>query len=83
MENPIKMDDLGGPPLFLVQHPFRIECSRLSLKKTPAMIPVRNELYRSSHHQIARTGGIASDADLAQFLKEIYLMQQHSLYPTI
>ncbi len=23
MENPIKMDDLGGkPPLFLVQHPF-------------------------------------------------------------
>ena len=21
MENPIKMDDLGGPPLFLVQHP--------------------------------------------------------------
>ena len=20
-ENPIKMDDLGGPPLFLVQHP--------------------------------------------------------------
>ena len=22
MENPIKMDDLGGPPLFLVQHPY-------------------------------------------------------------
>ena len=23
MESPIKMDDLGGPPLFLVQHPYR------------------------------------------------------------
>ena len=22
MENPIKMDELGGPPLFLVQHPY-------------------------------------------------------------
>ena len=22
MENPIKMDDLGGFPIFLVQHPF-------------------------------------------------------------
>ena len=23
MENPIKMDDLGGPPLFLGQHPYQ------------------------------------------------------------
>ena len=23
MENPIKMDDLGGFPLFLVQHPYQ------------------------------------------------------------
>ena len=30
MENPIKMDDLGGVPLFLVQHPY------VGILKTPA-----------------------------------------------
>ena len=24
LENPIKIDDLGGPPLFLVQHPNQL-----------------------------------------------------------
>ena len=38
MENPIKMHDLGGPPLFLVQHPYNSPLKKYSQLGFPSFI---------------------------------------------
>ena len=52
MENPIKMDDLGGPPLFLeipiwnLWEPRHVLCLPILLRRKPTPFPRRKHLLR-------------------------------------
>ena len=57
MENPIKMDDLGGFPLFLVQHPNQEIISPSAQKKwRPRQVVFRIEKSSQKHGPLKGVG---------------------------